>query len=324
MPSALADRPHALHPEIVARFAERLTELGCGEGDEIAVAVSGGPDSVALLLLAEAARPGRVCAATIDHGLRAEAAEEARAVAALCARLGVPHTTLAIEVTRVSGGLQAAAREARYEALGTWCPAPWLLTGHQRDDVAEAVLMRLARGSGVRGLARMHDLYELGGGRPVLVRPLLDWSRAELLAICAEAGVQPGEDPSNADPRFDRTRARQLLARTPWLNPDRLARAADNLADADMALQWFADREWQARVDEDADRTVLTVDAEGLPHDTRRRFVERALLSLATSVPVAKLETMLDLLAEGRPATLAGVKAEPGPPWRFTLAPPRR
>ena len=324
MPNAAAEAVDGLDPDDVARFAGRLAELGCGFEDALGIAVSGGGDSVALLLLAIAARPGKVSAATVDHGLRADAADEARAVAALCDGLGVPHSILPVEVAKARGGVQAAARAARYEALGRWCPAPWLLTGHQRDDVAEAMLMRLSRGSGVRGLARMHDIWELGPKRAVLLRPLLDWSRAELLAICVAAGVQPADDPSNGDPRFDRARARRLLARTPWLAADRLARSADNLADADMALDWFAEREWALRVDEGADAGALMVDAEGLPHETRRRFVERALRSFGTRVAVEKIETMLELLTRGRAATLAGIKAEPGPPWRFSPAPPRR
>ncbi|MBV9842201.1 MAG: tRNA lysidine(34) synthetase TilS [Sphingomonadaceae bacterium] len=324
MPSAAADAVTGIDPADVARFAARLAELGCHHDDALAVAVSGGGDSVALLLLAIAARPGRVSAATVDHGLRAEAAAEAQSVAALCARLGAPHTILTVDVARVRGGLQASARAARYDALARWCPAPWLLVGHQRDDVAESLLMRLSRGSGVGGLARMHDLWDMGPDRPALVRPLLGWSRAELLAICVAAGVQPIDDPSNRDPRFDRAHARRLLARTPWLSAERLARAADNLADADIALAWLADREWAARVEEQTHLASLTIDAEGLPHETRRRFIERALRRLGARPPLDKIETLLDLLEDGHAATLAGIKATPGPPWRFTPAPPRR
>lgn len=328
MPSAAAEADPKLGALIgadrVARFVATLRTLGCGDEDRLAVAVSGGADSSALLLLAAAARPGGIVAATVDHGLRAEAAAEARAVAALCGRLGVPHTTLAVTVAP-GGGPQAASRRARYDALGAWCPAPWLLTGHQRDDVAEAILMRLARGAGVRGLARMPDARPLAGRRATLLRPLLDWSRAELLAVCAGVEVQPVDDPSNADMRFDRARARRLLARTPWLAPERLARAADNLAEADIALEWFFEREWEARVNAEDAVDFLLVDAEGLPHDTRRRFAERAIGWFAgRNVPRDRIESFVDRLVAGSRATLAGVKASPGPPWRFELAPPRR
>ena len=325
MPGA-ADAEHLaglIGPAPLARFEACLSALGCGADDALGLAVSGGSDSSALLLLVAAARPGRVFAATVDHGLRSESAAEAAGVAGLCARLGVPHATLRVTVEPQRGGLQAAAREVRYDALNGWCPAPWLLTAHQRDDVAESLLMRIARGSGVRGLARMAEHVRLRAGLAML-RPLLDWSRAELLGICAAAGVDPADDPSNQDPRFDRTRARQLLARTAWLEPERLARAAANLADADAALDYYFELAWSERIATD-EPDLLAIDAEKLPHDTRRRIAARAIEWIGGLEPPREgLETFLARLGTGDHATLAGVHAHPGPPWRFTPAPPRR
>ncbi len=310
-------------PALAAKFAGTLERLGCPPDAPLAVAVSGGADSTALLLLAATARPGAVVAATVDHGLRPEAAAEAARVAALCAALGVPHATLAIAVGRVRGGPQASARAARYDALFRWCPARWLLTAHQRDDVAETILMRLARGSGVRGLARMDERRDPPLDGPILLRPLLDWPRADLLAICARAGVAPVEDLSNADPRFDRTHARALLARTPWLESARLARAAATLAEADAALEWLAERCWRERAA--ARDGTVEIDAAALPHDTRRRLVERAIVLLAgPDWPRDRLDGFVLRLAAGRHATLGRVKASPGPPWLLERAPARR
>ena len=326
MPAAAAEAklPTAhIDPALVARFADTLDRLGCETEASLAIAVSGGADSTALLLLAAAARPGAVVAATVDHGLRLEAVAEAQQVAGLCAMLGVPHSTLPVRIDRVRGGPQASARKARYDALAGWCPAGWLLTGHQRDDVAETILMRLSRGSGVRGLARMSERSRHRPGGPVLLRPLLDWARSDLLAICARAGVDPVEDPSNADTRFDRTRARELLAAAPWLESANLARSAANLAEADAALEWLAERCWLERVIERND--ALEIDAAPLPHDTRRRLVERSIAMLAGDGWARdRLDGFVLLLAAGHHATLAGVHGSPGPPWRLERAPPRR
>ena len=135
--------------ELTARFAADLAALWAGKG-KLGLAVSGGPDSLALLLLARAALPGRVEAATVDHGLRPESADEAVMVAAVCARLGVPHRTLAVDVAQ--GNIQAQARAARYAALAVWMGEQGieaLATAHHADDQAETLLLRLNRGSGV-------------------------------------------------------------------------------------------------------------------------------------------------------------------------------
>ena len=206
------------------------------------MAVSGGPDSVALLLLANAALPGRVICTTVDHRLRAEAADEAVMVGALCARLNVPHETIAVAVG--PGNLQTQAREARYDAL---CRsfgrrgADVFATGHHADDQAETVLMRLNRGSGLAGLAGIRARRMVVGENPLgeylVVRPLLHWRRAELAAVPAAAGIEPVSDPSNADARFDRVRMREALAAAPWLDPLAIARSADFLQAAEQTVE---------------------------------------------------------------------------------------
>ena len=151
------------------RFAATLDALVPDRTAPIGVAVSGGPDSLALLLLAHAARPGRIRAATVDHGLRAESAAEARFVAEICAHRGIPHAILPPPAAPLAAG-QAAARAFRYARLDRWCAhhrLSFLLTGHHANDQAETLLMRLARGSGVAGLSGIRAVRPRAvSGRP--------------------------------------------------------------------------------------------------------------------------------------------------------------
>lgn len=307
------------------RFAAALDALA--PAGRIGVAVSGGPDSLALLLLAQAVRPGAVAAATVDHGLRAEAADEAAMVAALCRTLGIPHTTLRVMVADDSDGVQAAARKTRYAALGGWATAEgivFLATAHHADDQAETLLMRLARGAGLSGLAgirRSRAFVEAPG--TTLIRPLLDWTKAELEELVAAAGIAAVRDPSNADPRYDRTRARTLLAGG-WPEAARVAASADHLAEAEEALAWTAHGLAEARIQPTEQGAIA--DASGLPRELRRRL----LLSLfARIAPDAEcrgdaVDRLLQALDAGKVATLAGFRCDPGPPWRVSRAAARR
>ncbi|MET3725052.1 tRNA lysidine(34) synthetase TilS [Sphingomonas trueperi] len=295
----------------------------------VGVAVSGGTDSLALLLLARAAFPGAVVAATVDHGLRAESADEATSVGMLCARIGVPHAILPPRPEMLAGGnLQDRARAMRYRCLADWAidaGAPWVAVAHQQDDLAETFLLRARRGAGLGGLAAMLPCRPLRtGASTLLVRPLLGWSRAELAARVHAAGIEPVEDPSNRHPRFDRSRVRRLLAETPELPPARLALAATNLRDAEAALDWVADREWAARAGVDAHK--VTLDLADLPRELRRRLVARALKTVADAPPPrgSGLDRLIAAVDAGRVATLAGVVVRPGPRWQFAPAPPHR
>jgi tRNA(Ile)-lysidine synthase len=278
-----------------------------------------------LLLLASAACPGHVVATTVDHGLRPEAAEEAASVGEICGALGVPHAILT--GTMPEGNLQEGARTLRYALLAEWARdhARWIATAHQRDDVAETFLMRARRGAGVGGLAAMRAARPLGGA--TLVRPLLDWSRPELEAIVAAAGIAPVQDPSNHDPRFDRARMRRLLAESPELPADRLALAARNLRHAEDTLAWAAEGEWQARSRIETDG--VTLDPTGLPYELQRRLVERAVRIIdaedLSSLRGDSLDRIVATLNSGGTGTIAGVKAEAKrAEWRFSKAPARR
>ncbi|AQR75018.1 tRNA lysidine(34) synthetase TilS [Sphingomonas sp. LM7] len=314
--------------EQIARFRrdfEAVAGRAPDAGHKFGVAVSGGADSLALLLLAAATFPGLVIAATVDHGLRPEAAGEARRVGQICAELGVPHAILTGAIP--AGNLQEGARTLRYALLAEWAGDAWVATAHQRDDVAETFLMRARRGAGVGGLAAMRAARPLGSA--TLIRPLLGWSRAELEAIVTAAGVVPVQDPSNRDPRFDRARIRRLLAESPELPADRLAFAAANLRHAEDALVWAAEREWQARSRITAE--VVHLDPAGLPYELLRRLVERSVKQrcfFASEPPPLRGESLDHLLAtllSGGTGTIAGVKASAKhAEWRFSQAPARR
>lgn len=317
-------------PALVARFKVDLQKLTQGRPERLAVAVSGGPDSLALLLLAAAAYPGRVQAATVDHGLRPEAADEARFVAELCGRLSVPHEILVPGWPEPpTANIPARAREARYDALQSWSArtvAFWLATAHHLDDQAETLLMRMARGAGIGGLAGIRSVNQWMGERTdFIVRPLLGWRKADLVRIVADAGITAVDDPTNDSDALDRTRARRLLAASDWPDPARLAAASAHLADAEEALAWTTERVWENRGSV-AKNGIVTIDPYDLPRELQRRLLLRALghFTDGSAIPGPKLMTLLDALLAGRTSTLAEVKVEAGDKWRLSLAPPRR
>ncbi|MEM1384523.1 MAG: tRNA lysidine(34) synthetase TilS [Pseudomonadota bacterium] len=206
----------------------------------VGVAVSGGGDSMALLAGTIAAiGPGRVHAATVDHGIRSESAAEARWVAQHCADRGVSHCILTIDAPG-SGNLSAMLRERRYRSLAAWAQAkglPDILLGHTLDDQAETVLMRLSRGSGVDGLSAMAETVERDGIR--WLRPMLGLRRDDLRAYLRAEGIQWIDDPTNDDLAFDRIKARKALAALAPLGIDAagLAATATRLSRSRIVLQ---------------------------------------------------------------------------------------
>jgi tRNA(Ile)-lysidine synthase len=233
---------------ISAREASRLfADWKSAPG--IVLAVSGGPDSLALMWLAarwrKALKRGpALTVVTIDHGLRRDSAGEARAVKRLARTLKLPHRTLRWTDDKPTAGLPAAAREARYRLLAKAAQrlrAPYIMIAHTRDDQAETVLMRLSRGSGVAGLAAMARETERDG--KVLLRPLLDVPKQRLIATLDKAGIAFANDPSNADPRFTRPRLRELmpLLAAEGCDSRNLARLATRMARADAALELMVD-----------------------------------------------------------------------------------
>lgn len=225
-------------------FSLLMTAFGpFGPEPHLAVAVSGGGDSMALLLLARRwaqDRGGRVTALTVDHALRPESGAEAAQVGQWAKDLGVAHHILTWEGPKPGSDIQAEARAARYGLMEAWCKSNGvvhLLLAHHLEDQAETFLLRLARGSGVDGLAAMSPLVERDGLK--LMRPLLGAPKASLLALLDERGQAWIDDPSNADDRYARVRMRKLseTLAAEGLTPKRLASTADAMARVRESLE---------------------------------------------------------------------------------------
>ncbi|MFC7536492.1 tRNA lysidine(34) synthetase TilS [Sphingomonas sp. GCM10030256] len=304
------------------RFNRDLTRL-LSPGGRIGIAVSGGPDSLALLLLAAAARPGEIEAATVDHGLRHDSADEARFVARVCAERTIPHAVLPVRV-EPGASLQARAREVRYAALAKWAHERRLaaiLTAHHADDQAETLLLRLARGAGLAGLSSIRACSPLAGA--TVLRPLLSWRKSELEAIVEAAGLIPIRDPANHDPRHDRTAARKLLERTEWLQPARLAASAAHLAASEEALEFAAASMFSLRAEDRPSELLLT--AADLPAELQRRLMLLAFVKLGAPPPRGPdLDRALAVLRSNGSCTLSGLQLSGGERWRIAPAPPRR
>jgi tRNA(Ile)-lysidine synthase len=283
-------------------FHARLDALA-PQGD-LGVAVSGGGDSVALLLMATewASRTGRrVEAATVDHRLRPESGAEAEAVASLCDRLGVSHEILTWCAPPDAGNLSAAAREARIALLGDWARRrglAFVALGHTLDDQAETVLLRLARGAGVDGLSGMAARVRRDG--VVWIRPLLDARRDDLREYLRDAGAAWAEDPSNDDDAYARIRMRRLIADSADFSAEGLAAAADRLRDQRAALEWlateFADRalRWGVLGEAWLDLAALAP----APEDTRLRVAGGALREISGAAYRPRQSALAPLLAE--------------------------
>jgi tRNA(Ile)-lysidine synthase len=273
------------------------------------------------LLLAQQVVPGRLVAATVDHQLRAESADEAQIVAEICRNLGIPHIILTPD-EKISGNLQSSARAARYALLERAADrqnCQHIATAHHADDQLETLLMRLARGSGVDGLSGIRAR----NGR--VVRPLLEFTKAELIDICYSNGIQSVNDPSNADIDFDRVAMRNWLASTQHPFPvTRAPRTASALADASDALVWMTDTLAVHRVSHKND--VIVCQASGLPRELKRRLLIRCLRTIDINLAPRgdAIDRVLTDLENGRTAMIGNIKCVGGEDWQFSKAPPRR
>ena len=312
----------------------------------IVLAVSGGPDSIALMWLAARwrrtlTRGPRLIAVTVDHGLRPEAAREAREVKRLARQLDLPHRTLRWRGAKPKTGVPAAARAVRYRLLAEVARASGathILTAHTSDDQAETLLMRMLRGSGIAGLAAMARQSEREG--VWLARPLLDIPKSQLVATLNKAKIAFADDPTNRDTSFTRPRLRALMPKLAEEGGDvrSLVRLAARLARANAALEVLADgaeRYLALRNRNDAARFGFDASAfAGLSEEIRLRLLMRAIDRAGHEGPaeLGKAETLLAALdraiakGEGRlKQTLAGavisltggrIHIEPAPPRR--------
>jgi tRNA(Ile)-lysidine synthase len=292
------------------------------------LAVSGGSDSTALLVIAarwakRLKRAPKLIAVTIDHGLRPQSRHEAAAVKRLARRLGVPHRTLRWRGRKPKTGLQEAARLARYGLLAqaaTRAGYEHILTAHTLDDQAETVLLRLARGSGLTGLAGMAHASPLPINEETaifLVRPLLRIPKTRLVATLKAAGIGHSEDPTNRDPHFTRARLRMLmpvLARE-GLDARGLTRLAARMRRAEATVEFavgaaraaLAPGPWRER----GPIVFEAVRFNDLPAEVALRLLGRAVAQTGDEGPVelAKLEALYDALRGSRRPlrrTLAG------------------
>jgi tRNA(Ile)-lysidine synthase len=303
----------------------------------LVLAVSGGPDSTALMVLAARwrkrhRRAPKLVAVTVDHGLRPEARREAAAVKRLAARLGVAHRTLRWAGAKPTTGLQQKAREARYRLIAAAAGrarATCVLTAHTMDDQAETVLIRMSRASGLTGLAGMARVRPLFLPAPrgrtrtpprhpepaasvFLVRPFLEIPKSRLVATLRAAEIPCADDPSNRDPRFTRARMRALmpaLARE-GLDAQRFALLARRIRRAEAAIEVavaaaasaLSAAPWSARgpIAFEADRFA------DLPAEMALRLLGRAITRVGDEGPVqlGKLESLVDALAAALAASV--------------------
>jgi tRNA(Ile)-lysidine synthase len=311
------------------------------EEEALLLAVSGGPDSVALMLLAAGwslRGEKRIEVATVDHGLRPESEAEARRVGSWARDLGFPHRLLRWEGEKPATRLQERARMARYGLLRDRAreiaPDCAIVTAHHADDQAETILFRLTRGSGVAGLSGMAERVTLDGAR--LLRPLLSVRKAALEALCDEAGQDFFRDPSNENEAFARARLRALspVLAEQGLDVAALLRLGARARRADEALRQAAERLHDAASllragDETAFDSAVLRDA---PRELLQRVLALDIARRGLSAPRYERLERAGLLVSGRlqtgesaRITLAGLMIDVGArETRLTPAPPRR
>ena len=304
----------------VSAAEARTLFAGLKSAPALLLAVSGGPDSTALMVLAARWRAAlgkglRLVAVTIDHGLRAESRREARAAKTLAAQLGMRHRTMRWTGDKPATGLQEAARAVRYRLLAAAARAAGarhVLTAHTLDDQAETVLLRMARGSGLTGLGAMARETMLAdpserrhAAEPLLlVRPLLELPKARLIATLVASRIAYCEDPSNVDPRFTRARWREVMPvlAGEGLDARRLALLARRLRRAEAAIE-FAVAVAAGAVSQAVwpDGAPIVLDAEKfirLPEEVALRVLGRAIVHAAGELPLrlGRLEALYGLL----------------------------
>lgn len=286
-----------------------------GDMPAIGVAVSGGGDSVALMhLMAEWGRGRRIMVATVDHGLRPESAAEARQVGRAARALGLPHATLLWQRETEVGNLMASARDARLRLLAGWAQRNGLSAvalGHTLDDQAETLMMRLARGSGIDGLASMAEWRDAFGTR--WLRPMLNAGRRDLRAWLRARGIGWVDDPSNDNTDFDRIRIRRAIEAT-GLDVTALARAATHINEARDALSHYAAFAAQDAAARHGSLALPRRAYRDAPAEIRRRLIVAACRWITgADYPPRRKAVLhaLNAISSGHRVTLDGALIEP-------------
>lgn len=288
--------------------------------DRLGLAISGGPDSLALLLLSTEIFPGRIAAATVDHQLRPEARHEAEFVARLCAERSVPHHIL-VPAAPIKGSIQAEARKARYELLNNWMEKEqldWLVTAHHADDQLETLIMRLLRGSGIDGMSGVR------ARRGHIIRPLLQISKNILKDYVAAQGCKAVDDPSNRDHSYDRVRVREALSHLQGFDARLANQSATALGDAREAIHWMVEELTDKHIRTERDLCQL-IETQ-FPHEILRRLVLKCLHQVdpALSPRGEQLEKCIIALKMGQTVTLGDILCKGGETWDFSNAPKRK
>ena len=303
--------------KVVSASEAKVLFSGLQAFPTLVLAVSGGPDSTALMVLATRWRDSlktkpKLIAVTIDHGLRKESKREAAGVARLARKLKIAHRTLRWNGRKPSTGVQEAARAARYRLLGDAArkaKATHILTAHTLDDQAETVLIRMARGSGLTGLRAMAKVSPLPVAQRAedaeiyLVRPLLDVPKSRLVATLRAAKIDYADDPSNRDPRFTRVRLRGLMDAIAHegLGARRLTQLARRLKRADAAIEAAVDRATSELAVALSAQNPIVIEARSfaeLPAEIALRLLGRAVAKAGDEGPVelGKLEALKSAL----------------------------
>ena len=305
----MTNGPDALRDRIAGHFLPNAP-------DRLAVAVSGGSDSLGLLVVLNDWRLSggpALHAVTVDHRLRPDSAQEASKVAALCAGMGVPHDILTWTDWDGRGNVSDQARRARYGLMAHWARGQGITSvaiGHTADDQAETFLMRLARGAGVDGLSAMSDRHESDG--VTFCRPALSVFRHELRTLLEQRGIAWIDDPTNDDLRYERVKARAALrALAPLgITAASLATVAHRMSDARQTLYLYALQAARQHVRFQSGDLIIDRPAfDDVPRETARRLLLVSLkwISGAEYVPRGRaLDDLLDAVSVGRDMTLQG------------------
>ncbi len=313
---------------------QRLTNWPSDDAPSIGLAVSGGADSMALLWLMKYHYDGDIFAATINHGLRKEAAQEAAHVATLCKKLEIQHDIL-MPIEPITGNIQSNARKARYALLEHWAHqkgCQFIATAHHADDQLETMIMRLNRASGISGLAAIRER------NGTIIRPLLGFRKTDLIQICETAEIETIDDPSNANEHFDRVKIRQWIEKCksyglePIIDPLMAQKSALHLNDANIALQYSSAILAKERMRKKPDTVVLEI--TNLPIEYQRRLLTHALQQIDKDIKPrgTALENSIRLLNNSTISMIGDIKITPKKPdehedktlWILSKAPPRR
>ena len=284
-------------------FEEILPNLGRVEkGIKLAVALSGGSDSMALCFLLDQfikEYNGELHSVTIDHQLRDNSASEAIKVGEILNSHGIKHQIISWTDTKPKSNIQEEARLARYKLLTDYCHKhniSYLFTGHQKNDQAENFIIRAEHGAGIYGLAGIPKIGEFDGIK--IIRPLLDFNKHELQEFLKSKHIKWIEDPSNLNEKFTRVRIRNILNQYPeWI--DKLATVSENLSRAKDCIEYLLNKAINELVESDSKYTYIKVDEfNELPQEIRFRMLSKILQTISASPKPARGERIENLLVK--------------------------